>query len=116
MTPSPGDVYLVDLGMVAKARLMVAVSRHDADAPRALSLCVPFTTKNRASRYEVAIGASSFFSRGLLGKRPGNYGCRKRKAASSPRQTYGNAVFRSEGGTSLRARSMNANGPHVGLV
>ena len=61
MTPNPGDVYLVDLGMVAKARLMVVVSRHDTDAPRALSLCVPFTTKNRGSKYEVAIGASSFF-------------------------------------------------------
>lgn len=61
MTPSPGDVYLVDLGMVAKARLMVVVSRHDTEAPRALSLCVPFTTKNRGSKYEVPIGASSFF-------------------------------------------------------
>src|SRR5580692_6395664 len=60
MTPNPGDVYLVDLGMVAKARLMVVVSRHDPDAPRALSLCVPFTTKNRGSHYEVAIDKCSF--------------------------------------------------------
>ena len=61
MTPSPCDIYLVDLGMVAKTRPMVVVSRHDVDAPRALSLCVPFTTKNRGSKYEVAIGASPFF-------------------------------------------------------
>lgn len=60
MSAIPGDVYLVDLGIVAKVRPMVVVSRHDPDAPRALSLCVPFTTKNRGSKYEVAIGASSF--------------------------------------------------------
>jgi mRNA interferase MazF len=60
MSPIPGDVYLVDLGMVAKERPMVVVSRHDPDAPRALSLCVPFTTKNRGSHYEVAIGRCSF--------------------------------------------------------
>ena len=59
MTPNPGDVYLVDLGMVAKVRPMVVVSRCDADAPRALSLCVPFTTKHRGSKYEVSIGAGS---------------------------------------------------------
>jgi len=60
MSAIPGDVYLVDLGIVAKVRPMVVVSRHDPNAPRALSLCVPFTTKNRGSKYEVAIGASSF--------------------------------------------------------
>jgi mRNA interferase MazF len=60
MSPIPGEVYLVDLGMIAKERPMVVVSRHDPDAPRALSLCVPFTTKNRGSRYEVEIGKCSF--------------------------------------------------------
>ena len=60
MSPTPGEFFLVDLGMVAKVRPMVGVSRHDPDAPRALSLCVPFTTMNRGSKYEVAIGASSF--------------------------------------------------------
>jgi mRNA interferase MazF len=60
MSPNPGDVHLVDLGMIAKVRPMVVVSRHDADAPRALSLCVPFTTKNRGSKYEVAIATGTF--------------------------------------------------------
>ena len=60
MSPIPGDVYLVDLGMVAKERPMVVVSRHDPDAPRALSLCAPFTTTNRASQYEVPIGKCGF--------------------------------------------------------
>ena len=60
MTPKPGEVYIVDLGMVAKVRPMVVVSREDPDPPRALVLCVPFTTKNRGSKYEVAIGRIKF--------------------------------------------------------
>jgi mRNA interferase MazF len=60
MSPSPGEVYIVDLGMVAKERPMVVVSRFDPDAPRALSLCAPFTSKNRDSLYEVGIGKCSF--------------------------------------------------------
>ncbi len=56
MTPNPGEVYIVDLGMVAKTRPMVVVSRHDPDPPRALVLCVPFTTQNRGSAYEVSLG------------------------------------------------------------
>ena len=60
MSPIPGEVYLVDLGMVAKERPMVVVSRFDPEAPRALSICVPFTTRNRGSLYEVEIGKSSF--------------------------------------------------------
>jgi mRNA interferase MazF len=60
MTPAPGEVYLVDLGVVAKERPMVVVSRLDSDAPRALSVGVPFTTQNRASAYEVQIGKCSF--------------------------------------------------------
>jgi mRNA interferase MazF len=62
MNPAAGEVYLVDLGMVAKERPMVVVSRNDPDAPRALSICVPFTTQNRGSRYEVAVGRSSFLT------------------------------------------------------
>ena len=60
MSPTPGDVYLVDLGLIAKERPMLVVSRFDPDAPRALSLCVPFTTKNRGSRYEVSVGRLPF--------------------------------------------------------
>jgi len=60
MSPEPGEVYIVDLGMIAKERPMVVVSRYDPDASRALSLCSPFTSKNRESPYEVGIGKSSF--------------------------------------------------------
>ena len=60
MRAKPGEVYLVDLGMVAKVRPMVVVSRDDPDAPRALVLCVPFTTQNRGSVYEVSVGKPSY--------------------------------------------------------
>jgi mRNA interferase MazF len=46
MTTKPGEVYRVDLGMGAKVRMMLVVSREDSEAPRALSLCVPITTSN----------------------------------------------------------------------
>jgi mRNA interferase MazF len=48
-------VWLADLGLAAKTRPVVVVSRFDPDAPRALILCVPLTTQSRMSRYEVSI-------------------------------------------------------------
>jgi mRNA interferase MazF len=53
MTPKVGEVYVVDLGYKGKVRPVVVMSREDSDAPRALALCVPLTTENRGSRYEV---------------------------------------------------------------
>lgn len=55
MNPYPGEVWLADLGMVAKTRPVVIVSRHDEDAPRALAIFVPLTTQHRGSRYEVVL-------------------------------------------------------------
>ena len=53
MTPKPGEVYLVDLGMAGKVRPVVIVSREDPNAPRAISVTVPLTSQNRGTRYEV---------------------------------------------------------------
>ncbi|MBE0539947.1 MAG: type II toxin-antitoxin system PemK/MazF family toxin [Verrucomicrobia bacterium] len=53
MTPKVGEVYLLDLGYEGKVRPVVVMSREDSEAPRALALCVPLTTENRGSRYEV---------------------------------------------------------------
>jgi mRNA interferase MazF len=53
MTPKPGEVYLVDLGMAGKVRPVVIVTREDPNAPRALSVTVPLTTQNRGSHYEI---------------------------------------------------------------
>ena len=60
MTTEPGQVYLVDLGMAAKTRPMLVVSRRDEDAPRALAVCAPITTSTRDSEYEVSIGTPKF--------------------------------------------------------
>lgn len=61
MTTKPGEIYQVDLGMDGKVRMMLVVSREDGDAPRALSLCVPITTSNRGSGYEVELPPRPFF-------------------------------------------------------
>ena len=53
MSPRPGEVWLADLGMAAKARPVVVVSRYDEDPPRVLVLYVPLTSEDRGSEYEV---------------------------------------------------------------
>lgn len=55
MRPRPGEVWLADLGMVAKTRPVIVVSRYDDDPPRALVLYVPLTSQDRGSDYEVEI-------------------------------------------------------------
>lgn len=55
MNPQPGEVWLADLGLAAKTRPVVIVSRDDPDPPRALVIYVPLTTQNRQSPYEVAL-------------------------------------------------------------
>jgi mRNA interferase MazF len=55
MSPRPSEVWLADLGLAAKTRPVVIVSRHDPDAPRALVIYVPLTTQNRGSKYEVKL-------------------------------------------------------------
>src|SRR6266851_4795708 len=63
MNPQPGDIWLADLGLAAKTRPVVVVSRQDSDPPRALVLYVPLTTQNRHSPYEVALPRLSFLDR-----------------------------------------------------
>ena len=50
----------MDLGMGGKFRMMMVVSREDAAAPRALSICAPITTANRGSAYEVELPSRPF--------------------------------------------------------
>src|SRR5947208_9252119 len=63
MSPHPGEVWLADLGLAAKTRPVVIVSRDDPDPPRALVLYVPLTTQNRQSSYEVALPRLRFLDR-----------------------------------------------------
>ena len=51
MNPKPGEVWLADLGLAAKTRPVVVVSRYDQNPPRALVTYVPLTTQNRRSNY-----------------------------------------------------------------
>jgi mRNA interferase MazF len=53
--PKPGEVYWVDMGMRAKFRPLLVVSREDTDSERALCVCVPCTTQIKGGRYEVAL-------------------------------------------------------------
>ena len=55
MPPHPGEVWLADLGLAAKTRPVVVVSRDDPDPPRALIIYVPLTTQYRQSPYEVVL-------------------------------------------------------------
>ncbi len=60
MAAKPGEVWLADLGLAAKTRPVVILSRDDPQAPRALVVYVPLTTQNRGSRYEVELGRLRF--------------------------------------------------------
>ena len=60
MSPRPGEIWLADLGLAAKTRPVVIVSRYDADPPRTLVIYVPLTTENRGSKYEVELPKQRF--------------------------------------------------------
>ena len=60
MHPRPGEIWLADLGLAAKTRPVVIVSRFDPDAPRAPIVYVPLTTQNRESRYEFPLPRDLF--------------------------------------------------------
>ncbi len=60
MRPRPGEVWLADLGMVAKTRPVVVISRYDEDPPRALVIYVPLTSQDRGSDYEVEMPSLPF--------------------------------------------------------
>ena len=62
MAAKPGEVWLADLGLTAKTRPVVILSRDDPQAPRALVVYVPLTTQNRSSRYEIELGRVRFLN------------------------------------------------------
>ena len=65
-TPRRGEVWLVDLGMVAKIRpcLVVSIPANDEN-DRVLTTLIPHTTSTRGSRFEIAI-VSRFLKTGAL--------------------------------------------------
>lgn len=60
MKAKPGEICLADLGLAAKVRPVLVVSRYDPDPPRALTIYLPLTTQGRGSRYEVSVGPLPF--------------------------------------------------------
>ena len=66
MSPSPGEVWMADLGFAAKFRPVVIVSRQDPEPPRALIIYVPLTTQDRGSRYEVRLPTTRFLEKGSV--------------------------------------------------
>jgi mRNA interferase MazF len=64
--PRRGEVWLVDLGMVAKIRpcLVVSIPANDEN-DRVLTTLIPHTTSTRGSRFEIAI-ASRFLKTGAF--------------------------------------------------
>jgi mRNA interferase MazF len=62
MNLKPGEVWLVDLGLAAKLRPVVIVSRQDSNPPRVLAIYIPLTTQYRGSQYEVELPNLSFLS------------------------------------------------------
>jgi mRNA interferase MazF len=63
MNPQPGEIWLADLGLAAKTRPVVIISRADPDPPRSLVLYVPLTTQRRDSPYEVPLPRLPFLDR-----------------------------------------------------
>jgi len=53
--PKRGEVWLVDLGMLAKVRPCLILSVSYGDHDRALVTVVPHSTKARSSDFEIAI-------------------------------------------------------------
>lgn len=56
-SPDRGDVWLVDLGYVAKVRPCLVVSIPILNQDRALATLIPHTTSSRGSRFEVQLKA-----------------------------------------------------------
>src|SRR6478672_7914284 len=63
MNLQPGEIWQTDLGLAAKTRPVVIVSRQDPDPPRALVLYVPLTTQRRDSPYELRLPRLPFLDR-----------------------------------------------------
>ena len=58
MTAARGDLWLVDLGMVAKIRPGLVMSVQPGDQDRQLATLVPHTTSVQGTRFEIVIPKS----------------------------------------------------------
>lgn len=65
IAPNRGEVWIVDLGFVAKVRPCLVLSVPALDEDRALATLVPHTTSPRRSRFEVEI-KTAFLKSGVF--------------------------------------------------
>src|SRR5438034_5536890 len=63
MSPSHGEVWLVDMGMAAKTRPGVVLIADNLNAPRSLIIHIPITKQNRGSELEVSLGHLPFLDK-----------------------------------------------------
>jgi mRNA interferase MazF len=63
--PDRGEVWLIDLGYVAKTRPCLVLSIPVRDTDRALVTVIPHTTSPRGTRFEVAV-PRPFLERGVF--------------------------------------------------
>lgn len=64
MNPQRGEVWSADLGIAAKVRPVIILSRDDPDPPRVITVFVPITGQNRGSKYEVELPRLPFLTPG----------------------------------------------------
>lgn len=62
MNLRPGEIWLPDLGLAAKTRPVIIVSREDSDAPRTLANTFLLTTQNSNNPCQVAIPRPAFLN------------------------------------------------------
>ena len=60
MNPRHGEVWLVDMGMVAKTRPAIVLIADQLNAPRSLVIHIPITRQNRGSELEIPLGHLRF--------------------------------------------------------
>jgi mRNA-degrading endonuclease toxin of MazEF toxin-antitoxin module len=81
-----------DLGLAAKTRPVIIVSRQDPDPPRSLVLYVPLTTQQRNSPYEVPLPRLPFLDRESVANVQGLGPCQQCalnvRSAFSPRREW----------------------------
>ena len=63
MNPRHGEVWLLDMGMVAKTRPGVIVIADNLNAHRSLIIHIPITKQNRGSELEVPLGHLPFLDK-----------------------------------------------------
>jgi len=63
MSPRHGEVWLVDMGTVAKTRPDVVLIADNLNAPRSLIIQIPISEQNRGSEPEVPLGHLPFLDK-----------------------------------------------------